>query len=423
MTSLPKNLDTPDPESQRIRQMILKESRGYDINSPENTSKRQNYLSWDDYFLAVAYLSARRSKDPHPSKSSRDGACIVDKMGRIVGIGYDGFPRGCSDDCLPWASAIAENGWNGDSKETLPWLHTKDPFLCHAEINAILNKCSNDVVGGRMFVRNFPSNECAKFIIQSGITEIVYVKDDNEDSDSSRASRILFEVAGVKMTKMKPTVPFINISFGIGASVNKHIEQTNSTTDRHQNEDEMEKYLGLMLREANFNPFKATVKKRADYLSWDDYFMAVAFLSAMRSKDPNTQVGACIVDTEKCIIGIGYNGFPRGCSDEHLPWARSADCDLHKKYPYVVHAEVNAILNKCSANVRGATIYVALFPCNECSKVIIQSGIREVVYLNDFYHDTDACRASRIMFKMAGVKLRQYQPNCGDIFIDFQTET
>ncbi|KAL7481356.1 hypothetical protein ACHAW6_007039 [Cyclotella cf. meneghiniana] len=398
------NRDSSDPECQRLRRIILAESRGYDIHSPKNTSKRRDYLSWEDYFLAVAYLSAQRSKDPHPSKSSRDGACIVDTMGRIVGIGYDGFPRGCSDDCLPWASQIAESGADGDSREPLPWLHTKEPFLCHAEINAILNKCSNDVVGGRMFVRNFPSNECAKFIIQSGITEIVYVKDDNEDSDSSRASRILFEVAGVKTTKMNPTVPFINISFGDAPSDVENTEPSDSTSDRRHNEDDMEKYLG------------------ADYLSWDDYFMAVAFLSAMRSKDPNTQVGACIVDAEKSIIGIGYNGFPRGCSDEHLPWARSADCDLHKKYPYVVHAEVNAILNKCSANVRGATIYVALFPCNECSKVIIQSGIREVVYLNDFYHDTDACRASRIMFKMAGVKLRQHRPNCGDIFIDFRAE-
>jgi len=155
-TNLEMNHDASDPESQRIRQIILKESRGYDIHSPENTPKRQNYLSWEDYFLAVAYLSAQRSKDPHPSKSSRDGACIVDAMGRIVGIGYDGFPRGCSDDCLPWASDIAESGSDGDSMDPLPWLHTKEPFLCHAEINAILNKCSNDVVGGRMFVRNFP---------------------------------------------------------------------------------------------------------------------------------------------------------------------------------------------------------------------------------------------------------------------------
>lgn len=260
------------------------------------------------------------------------------------------------------------------------------------------------------------ANECAKFIIQSGIHEIIYVKDNDPDSDSSRASRILFEVAGVTMTKMEPTVPSIEISFG------EPTKNDQSAKDCSQNENEMEKYLGLLLREANFNPFESTTKKRSDYLGWDDYFMAISFLSAMRSKDPNTQVGACIVDTQKCIIGIGYNGFPRGCSDETLPWSREGECELHKKYPYVVHAEVNAILNKCSANVRGATLYVALFPCNECSKVIIQSGIREVVYLKDTYHDSEACRASRIMFRMAGVKLRQYQPECGDITIRFRDE-
>ena len=107
--------------------------------------------------------------------------------------------------------------------------------------------------------------------------------------------------------------------------------------------------------------------KREDYLSWDDYFMAVAFLSAQRSKDPSTQVGACIVNKQKRIIGIGYNGFPKGCSDDVLPWARvppaNGGGELDTKYPYVTHAEVNAILNKCSADVAGATIYVALFPC------------------------------------------------------------
>ena len=415
-----------------LRDIILKESRGYDIDSPNNTPKRSDYISWNDYFLAVAYLSAQRSKDPRPSKNARNGACIVDAQGRIVGIGYDGFPRGCSDDCLPWASSSSpstndiNDGNNDVTKEEIAWLHTRDPYLCHAEINAILNKCSNDVVGGRMFVPNFPSNECAKFIIQSGITEIVYVKDDDEHSDSSRASRILFQVSGVKMTKMKPSVSSIKINFGTTATTGNNSNTTaavttsNTITDVNQNEDDMEKYLGLLLREASIDPFQSKIKKRSDYLSWDDYFMGVAFLSAQRSKDPNTQVGACIVDANKCIIGIGYNGFPRGCSDEILPWARCGECDLHKKYPYVVHAEVNAILNKCSASVRGATLYVALFPCNECTKVIIQSGIREVVYLNDFYHDTDACKASRIMFKMAGVKLRRYQPVHDEIVIDFE---
>ena len=114
------------------------------------------------------------------------------------------------------------------------------------------------------------------------------------------------------------------------------------------------------------NETKTRTTKREDYLSWDDYFMAVAFLSAQRSKDPSTQVGACIVNKDKRIVGIGYNGFPRGCSDDVLPWARTpenGEGELGTKYPYVTHAEVNAILNKCSADVSGATIYVALFPC------------------------------------------------------------
>ena len=413
-----------------LRDIIHKESHGYDINSPTNVPKRSNYLSWDDYFLSVAYLSAQRSKDPHPVRNSRNGACIVDKMGRIVGIGYDGFPRGCSDDCLPWAlstnrtstspTKIIDNGCSDDSNK-LPWLETRDPFMTHAAINAILNRCSENVEGGRMYVPNFPSNECAKFIIQSGIKEVVYVKDDDEDSDSSRASRILFEVAGVKMTKIKPTVPYIRINFESSTNADRDVSHSKgkATENDSIDEEEMEKYLGLLQREGGIDPFKFNVRKRSDYLSWDDYFMGVAFLSAQRSKDPNTQVGACIVDSNKCIIGIGYNGFPRGCPDEVLPWSRTGVCELHKKYPYVVHAEVNAILNKCSASVRGASLYVALFPCNECCKVIIQSGVREVVFLHDTYHDTDACKASRIMFKMAGVKLRQYKPDREEIVIDF----
>ncbi len=163
----------------------------------------------------------------------------------------------------------------------------------------------------------------------------MYVEDHDVDSDSSRASRILFEVAGVKMTKIKPSVPSVKIKFGSGSSL--PIEGKSGGTkygSTEQNEDEMDKYLGVLHREASIDPFKYKVKKRTDYLSWDEYFMGVAFLSAQRSKDPNTQVGACIVDKDRCIIGIGYNGFPRGCSDEVLPWAREASSDLHKKYPY-----------------------------------------------------------------------------------------
>ena len=361
-----------------------------------------------------------RSKDPAPNLVGGGGACVVDALGRIVGIGYDGFPRGCPDDCLPWTSTSnVEEGM-------LPWLQTKEPYLCRAEINAILNKCSDDIVGGRMYVPNFPSNECAKFIVQSGIREVRYVADDDPDSNSSRASRILFEVSGVQLTKIVPGVPSINIDFGTRTPIcneegRRHrLDYVSDESRRRRNEEEMEKYTGLLHMEASMDPFEYKIGKRSDYLSWDEYFMGVAFLSSMRSKDPSTQVGACLVDADKCIVGIGYNGFPRGCSDDVLPWSRSAPNELHRKYPYVVHAEVNAIMNKCSASIRGATLYVALFPCNECAKVIIQSRIREVVYLDDHYHDTDSCKASRIMFRMAGVKLRLYQPERRNIVIDFR---
>jgi len=148
------------------------------------------------------------------------------------------------------------------------------------------------------------------------------------------------------------------------------------------------------------------ISKRKDYISWDEYFMGVALLSAQRSKDPNTQVGACIVNQQKKIVGVGYNGFPTGCSDEELPWSREGDF-LETKYPFICHAELNAILNSISRDLKGCTIYVALFPCNECTKAIIQSGIREVVYLSDKYKDSDNVKAAKIMFEQAGVRLRK----------------
>ena len=144
--------------------------------------------------------------------------------------------------------------------------------------------------------------------------------------------------------------------------------------------------------------------KRTDYISWDEYFMGVARLSAMRSKDPHTQVGACIVNRKKRIIGIGYNGFPYGVEDDTFPWTQDGDW-LDSKYPYVVHAEPNAILNS-TVSLDGATLYVTLFPCNDCAKLIIQSGIKELVYLEDKYHDQDSFTASRRMFDSANIRYR-----------------
>ncbi|MBO5783429.1 MAG: dCMP deaminase family protein [Clostridia bacterium] len=161
--------------------------------------------------------------------------------------------------------------------------------------------------------------------------------------------------------------------------------------------------------------------KRTDYMNWDEYFMGVALLAARRSKDPSTQVGACIVDQNNIILSTGYNGFPYGCSDDTFPWGRTGEIN-DTKYPYVVHAELNAILNAQGRSLRGARIYVALFPCNECAKAIIQSGIREVIYLSDKYATTDSTMASKRMLEAAGVKLTPFISEHKEIVLSFEVE-
>ena len=148
------------------------------------------------------------------------------------------------------------------------------------------------------------------------------------------------------------------------------------------------------------------MSKRTDYISWDEYFMGVALLSGRRSKDPSTQVGACIVNNQNKIVGAGYNGLPIGCNDEDFPWEKQGEF-LNTKYPYVCHAELNAILNNIGMDLSGCRIFTALFPCNECSKAIIQSGIREVIYLSDKYNGTDISVASKRMLDTAGVSYRK----------------
>ena len=291
----------------------------------------------------------------------------------------------------------------------------------------------------------FPNSDSAKVIIQSRIKEVVVLQSDrsisikdNEDVDL-QASRILLDLAGVSVRFYKPSFSSVTLDFDsvlsptawVASSENKDVATPSGSSTQHneglldisrrkQELDANSRACQLLLKEANYDAHEIPDNgKRTDSLSWQDYFMAMAFLTAQRSKDPNTQVGAVIVDAANRIIGLGYNGFPRGCSDDHLPWARCNKDKLHNKYLYVCHAEVNAILNKGSANVQGATIYVALFPCENCSKMIIQAGIREVVYMSDSYHNTDGCRASRIMLQCANVKLRHYIPTMQSMVLEF----
>jgi len=163
------------------------------------------------------------------------------------------------------------------------------------------------------------------------------------------------------------------------------------------------------------------LQKRQDYISWDEYFMGVALLSAHRSKDPGTQVGACIVNDKNKIVGAGYNGLPIGCDDDDFSWEKQGDY-MQTKYPFVCHAELNAILNNIGMELRGCRIYTALFPCNECAKAIIQSGITEVIYLSDKYAGTNTAKASRLMFDKAGVSCRKVITGISSVVLSYKEE-
>ena len=161
--------------------------------------------------------------------------------------------------------------------------------------------------------------------------------------------------------------------------------------------------------------------KRIDYIGWDDYFMGVSLLAADRSKDPSTQVGACIVSDDNRILSTGYNGFPQGCSDDDFPWNRDERLG-ETKYNFVVHAELNAILNAGGKSLVGSRIFVSLFPCHECAKAIIQSGVKEVVYLSDKYNGTVSDNASKRMLQAAGIKLTKMKPTKAQIVLNFDVQ-
>lgn len=151
-------------------------------------------------------------------------------------------------------------------------------------------------------------------------------------------------------------------------------------------------------------------------ISWDEYFMGIALLSAKRSKDPSTQVGACIVDEDNKVVSIGYNGMPRQLDEDKLTWEKGEG--LNSKYLYVCHAEFNAILNiRNGSSLKGCTLYVTLFPCNECAKAIIQTGIKKIIYLSDKYADSVSTLASKKMFELAGVKVEKYQGRYSEVIL------
>ncbi len=203
------------------------------------------------------------------------------------------------------------------------------------------------------------------------------------------------------------------------------IEMANYKFENNGSIEELKEKVGKVLEEINSknkiyrNEFNQDFLGREDYISWDEYFMGVAILSAQRSKDPSTQVGACIVDKDKKIVGTGYNGSPRGIEDKDFPWSREGDF-MDTKYAYVCHAELNAILNSTKESLNGCTMYVGLSPCNECAKAIIQSGIKKVVYISDKYSDVPAFMAGKKLLEMAGIEIVKLDSKVDAIKLNFE---
>lgn len=338
--------------------------------------KTKDVISWDDWFMGIALLSSQRSKC-----KSKSGACIVNPEKIIAGIGYTGLPSGFDDRKL-----LKKNVDNSCRNED----------LVYGIINAILNT-KHDLKGCSIYVNSFPFHESAKMIVQSGIKKVYYLNDFDKTNESMIASKRMFEAKNIELIHFIPNQESILIDFEMYKT----------------NEDQK---ISLFSRLKNWF---FSLKKKI-YLSWDEYFMGIAILATHRSKDPSTKVGSCIVTPNKRITGVGYNGFPRvseGTNDTIFSWEKS-DIFLENRNTYVVHSEANAILNSKYSLV-GCTIYVGLFPCNECVKLIIQSGIKRVIYLSDRNKHNAYFKKGKRMLKKAGIKTKKFRTTRRQIVINF----
>lgn len=322
------------------------------IEQEKKNEKRTDYISWDNLFMAIAFLTAKCNKD----QKKKVGACIVDSDKKIIGIGYNGMPTGCNN-------------------KTFLDHDFACSFECHAEMNAMLNKNSIHLQNCTIFVSLYPCSESAKIIIQSGIKEVLYLPDPISYKDP--ATKKMFDASGVEIREHTPNQN-ITIDFF------KHVKLDSPVAD----------------------------------LSGNNLFMAIAYLTAKRSKDPICQVGACIVNSDNIIVGTGYNGMPTGCNDDEFPWGNNKKLPLNK-FIYVCHAEMNAVFYRSSMiNVKGCTLYVTRFPCIECAKIIIQSGIKEVVYLTNPKISKKKDIATKDLFNASGVKFDVHKQNL-NITLDF----
>uniref|UniRef100_A0A183BHG6 Probable deoxycytidylate deaminase n=1 Tax=Globodera pallida TaxID=36090 RepID=A0A183BHG6_GLOPA len=407
-------------------------------NSPKKM--RTDYLSWDEFFMGVALMAAQRSKDP----VTQVGACIV-MENMVVGVGYNGMPIGCLDDEMPWG------------KEDADPLNNKYLYVCHKRLASQISRIDDGMTTPPAFL-NVMSDEGSKNGGTKRKNKFVelpptpppsqlsnFVPNPNSltahsSASTSSASLLNNYFSGILQFAHSP-LNLASIASSLNASPTppsfaSPVPQTSSASQillaNIQCADQQQQH-GLLMTLAKKPPSENAVvssggeptmaltnspkKMRTDYLSWDEFFMGVALMAAQRSKDPVTQVGACIV-MENMVVGVGYNGMPIGCLDDEMPWGKEDADPLNNKYLYVCHAEMNAILNKNSASVNGSTLYTTLFPCAECAKMIIQSRISRVVYLHD--KKGVQMEASRRLFTVTGVQFSQYVPLRSEVILRFK---
>ena len=311
--------------------------------------------------MGVALLAAKKSSVPHAQ-----GACVVNKNKRIVSVGYK--------------KPIILSGEIPNEE-------------CHAEMVCVLNEINVPLAGCDIYLTHFPCNHCTKLLIQAGIKRVVYISEEvltaDEKQDINISNTLFFEA---KVDVQKYCSEKLVLKFDYNEIHTRHEDLGNTKKDISQSENAQD----------------------------DQFFMDIALLSAQRSKDPSTQVGACVVKENGMIVATGYNGMPNGCSDDKFPWARNSGLPREKtKRPYVCDAEINAIINKNCTSLKNCTIYVLLFPCDDCAKMIIQSGIKKVCYFSDKHAERNGTKRSKNMLVSANVEHEEFTPKRLCLEIDY----
>ena len=376
------------------------------FNYTEFKVKQGNFISNHEFYMSMACLAALSSPDP----STKVGACIANQDKRIVGIGFNDFPMKFYENNFKKDFSFENFKKKYENSEEAKYICTKYPYICHAAENAILNKNSSNLKNCTLFTNILPCNECLKLIIQSGIKKVYYLtKKESENKsidenwkESTKGSEVMSIICGVELIKYDKKLEDIKFeSRGIKITFDQ-----DSFDEQNKMEKEDFKYPNFM---KNF--FTSSENESVKELKEKDFFMFVAQLTSFRSKDPNKQVGACIVDKNGKIVSTGYNGFPNN-PDDKFPWEQQKIKNVNCKNMYVCHAELNAIVNKYDADISGCTIYQTLFPCVNCARLIIQSQIKEIFY---YEFDEDKKKkpefiASKELLEMYGISCKPFKP-------------